>query len=434
MTDPAPAPRPEDSACPASTDPPSHAAGAGEPLRPDGPAPATDPRRSPGKDPAGVAESPGGSRRILLVTASVGAGHNSAAKALAEQLRRDRPGDEVQILDVLDYVPRAFRAVYAGGFAVAMARFPRLYGLGFCLSNRPQRPRRGLLERVKLFTERLATRRFVPHVLDAQPDVIIHTHFLAPPVLARCARRGRLAAPQVVVVTDIAVHRFWHSEGVAHWFLPQPVSAPPLLRWGVPAEQLTITGLPIHPKWHEPLDREQIRRDWDIPDDRRVILLSGGTEFTVGPITTLARRLAGAHPDCLVFVLAGRNKPLLARLSRLAETGLGVRPVGFTDRNHELVEISEFMITKAGGVSTAECVARRTPLILWRPVPGQEGGNARFLREQGAAEIARSSKQMLEIAARWLADADILAARQTGCAQSARPGAPAIIARLTPWL
>ena len=152
-----------------------------------------------------------------------------------------------------------------------------------------------------------------------------------------------------------------------------------LRRWGVHERHITVSGIPIHPKWARPLDRRKILRDWRLPADRKIVLLAGGTEFTCGPVVRIARHIAEVCPQAYVVVLAGRSKKLLAELAASPLAPGRLVGVGFTDRVHELVEACSLMVTKPGGVTTAECLAKGTPMVLMNPVAGQEGGNAEYL-------------------------------------------------------
>jgi len=283
--------------------------------------------------------------RVLIVTATVGAGHISAARAIAGALRAAAPAIEIDLVDLLSFTPWAFRAYYAGGFALAMSRFPRIYGLGYRLSNIPGGAERGWIERPRLWLERLATLRFQRYVLERPFDLIVHTHFLGSPQLGRLARRRRLDAPQIVVATDIELHRFWYSQDVDHWFVPAEHSAETLRRWRIDPARITVSGIPIHHKWTKSGDREKILADWRLPGDRKIVLLSGGTEFTCGPIVKIARTIAATCRNAHVVVLAGRNKKLLGRLCKLPEAPERLVGVGFTDRVHELVEVCSLMVT-----------------------------------------------------------------------------------------
>ena len=341
---------------------------------------------------------------VLLISAGVGAGHNQAAKAILEGLRLAQPGLPVRQIDALDYVSSFFRAYYADGFAFSMTHLARLYGAGFWLTDHPQRPGRGLGERVRLAWERRFLGRLEQLLLEKRPRLIVHTHFLSPPAVSRLIRKHGLTSRQIVAVTDIVVHRWWYAEDVDHYFLPAPTGLERLERWGIEPARITVSGMPIHPKWVQPLDREKIYATWRLPRDKRIVVLTGGTIFTCGPIVRIANEILAACPDAAVVVLAGRNKDLLADLSRQPHAGTRLFPQGFTDRGHELLEIADVMITKPGGITTAECLSKALPMVLLKPVPGQEGGNARYFEQEKVALVARSPADIVAAAGKLLSD------------------------------
>ncbi|MCD4823127.1 MAG: hypothetical protein K8S55_00840 [Phycisphaerae bacterium] len=368
-------------------------------------------------------------RKILIVTASVGAGHNQAARALAEGIGNFAPHIELAYVDVLDFTPKLFRAWYAGGYSIAVTKLPRLYGLGYAITDRPTGPGRTLSERHKLWKERLALKAFGRYVAELQPDLILHTHFLAPPYLARQIAGGQLAARQQVVITDIEVHRWWYSRQVEHWYVGHDIATEQLGRYDIDPGRVTVSGMPVHPKWIKPLPpRAEILAEWSLPDNRQIVLLSGGTEFTCGPIVKIARQLVAACPNACVVVLGGRNKKLLGTLAKLPEAQAGkIVPTGFTDRLHELVEVADLMITKPGGMTTAECIAKATPMVFLRPVPGQEQKNAEFVSQRGGGVITRNPRQVIAAATELLVAPDKLAEMSACMKKLYRPGTQTIV-------
>jgi processive 1,2-diacylglycerol beta-glucosyltransferase len=360
-------------------------------------------------------------RRLLLVTASIGAGHNSVTRALRQELE-GHPDLQLDTLDVMDHMPRWFRAYYAGGFFLGMSHLPRAFGLGYRLTNRPQAPDRNLLEQLRLRWESWAGRRLLGEVLRRQPELVVHMHFLSPPILQRAIRQGRLQTRQAIVATDVELHRLWYCQDIEHWFVPQGHTARRLEAWGVERQRITVSGIPIHRKWDQPLDRAAILRDWNLPDGRPIVLLAGGADYTVGPIVRIARRLAKRQPRAYVVVLSGRNKKLQAQLAGLKEALAAILPIPFTDRVNELVQVASLMVTKPGGVTTAECLAKGTPMVLSNPVSGHEGGNAAFLERQGAAVIARGTRRILAAACGLLSDPPALARMAQRARELYRPG------------
>lgn len=366
------------------------------------------------------------SRRILVITASVGSGHNQAAKAIIETLAQIAPQVQVDLIDTMDLVPRFFRMYYSGGFAVAMTKLPRAYGAGFWFNNRPHTPQRSLSERIRLGLERHCLDRIRQHILANPPDLIVNTHFLAPPMIARLIWSGQIRCPQVIVATDVDLHRWWYSENVEHWFLPSEFSTRRPRQWGIDPSRLTVSGIPIRPKWNQPFEGLDLHSEWNLPRDKRIVLLSGGTEFTVGPVVQIARGIVDACPQAFVVVLAGRNKKLLAQLVSPPHPSGRLMGMGYTDRMPELASLASLMVTKAGGVTTAECLSKALPMVFLKPVPGQEGANAQYFAREGAGVVTQNAPDVIQCVSRLLDNPPELQRLSQNARRLFRPGAQII--------
>lgn len=369
-------------------------------------------------------------RRVLLVSCAVGAGHNQAARAIANALAAACPEVDVEVLEMLSLTPRVFRACYVGAFIVGMTRFPWVYGACFKLTNRPQRPGRGVWERVRLSMERAVLRRFAGHLLRRDADVVVCTHFLPAGIVGRLIVSGRLCTRHMVVVTDIDVHRWWYSEGVDHWFVSTPDGGGQLQRWGIDPGKITASGIPVHPKWTSSVDPAKVLADWRLPGDMPVVLLCGGAQFTCGPVGKIAGKILATCKNVCVVVLAGWNKKLLASLAALPESGSRLFGMGYTDRVYELVSICSLVVTKPGGVITAECLSKGAAMVLINPVTGQESGNAEYLLREGAAVICRTVDQIASEVARLMGDPAARADLAANARRLYRPATQTIVAQI----
>lgn len=365
-------------------------------------------------------------KKVLLISANVGAGHGQVARAIVQGLR-DVAGIEVKHVDALQYAYSFFRRGYHGGFVLGMTTLPWVYGLGFLTSNRFDSASLGPTERMRLALERFCLRPLAKFIVQEQPDLIINTHFISPPIVAALVRRGKIRSPQMVIVTDNEVHRWWYCPGVDRFFVPSDADRQRFVHWGVPEDKIVIAGIPIHEKWTQPVDRAKVLADWRLPADKPIVTLTGGTEFTVGPIERIAAGILHACPDAHVVVLAGRNKELLERLGVMAAAERRLMPVSFTDRVNELVAVSSLMVTKPGGVTTTECSAKGTPMILLKPVPGQEACNADYFAAHGAAVITKNAEQAIGEVARLLGDRVALEEMSRNVRSLYRPGTQIVV-------
>lgn len=366
---------------------------------------------------------------VLLLSARVGAGHVQAARAVADALAIEAPQLSVQHVELLSHAAPWFRRVYTGLYTLGMTALPGLYGKVFQWTDRPDEPELARMERLSVRVERRCLGRVRDWLRHCQPRVMVHTHFLSGPLCVDLRRQSKHAARQYVVVTDRRIHRWWYCPGIDHWFVGSEQAAGRLGRWGVAGPQVTLSGIPVQPKWTRPLDRphEAIRRQWRLPPRGRIVVLTCGTDFTVGPVVEYARAILAAGPDVHVGVLAGQNKELLGTLAQTRAAAEGrLTPIGFTDRLAELTELAEVVVTKAGGITTAECAAKATPMVLLNPVPGQEAGNAEFLVAAGAARLAHTPLELKNVLRDLLGQDQARAALARSAGEVHRPAATTI--------
>jgi processive 1,2-diacylglycerol beta-glucosyltransferase len=220
---------------------------------------------------------------------------------------------------------------------------------------------------------------------------------------------------------------------VDRYFVPDEFARRRLEAFGQPPEAIELSGIPVHPKWDQPVDPATVYADWNLPPDRPIVLLAGGVEFTVGAIDRLGEQIAEQVPEAFVLVLAGGNKHLLndvAKLPCAQGDAPRLRGVGFTDRLHELASVASLFVTKAGGLTTAECLTRGTPMVLLKPVPGQEAFNAEWLVEEGAAVLAKTNEAVIDQVRTLLRDPAQLQSLRDNARRLARPSRQIIVDRI----
>jgi processive 1,2-diacylglycerol beta-glucosyltransferase len=362
-------------------------------------------------------------KRILILSASAGAGHLRAAEAVARAVALEEPRAETRHLDVLTLAGKAFRDAYSQFYLKLVERAPALWGF---LYDRLDRPPRRVPAGLRSALHRWNTRKLVTEVRGFAPDAIVSTHFLPADVLGRERRKGRLAAPLGVVITDADVHRLWVHRGVDRYFVARDEAGALLGRLGYGAEQVQVTGIPIDPRFAEAGDRVALRRKHGLPPEGAVVLLLGGG-FGVGPVRQIALALEQAQRPSLVVVVAGRNEAL--RRSLAAHAGPRTRVLGFTTEMHEWMAAADLLVTKPGGLTTAEALARGLPMVLVNPIPGQEERNADALLESGAAVKANTPETLAWKVDSVLGSAERMAALRAAAIRAARPRAAFDVAR-----
>lgn len=366
--------------------------------------------------------------KLLILSVSAGAGHVRAAQAVEAVARATHPPMEATHLDLLTLVPADFRKLYGRQYIRLVEKLPQLWAYLYSKSDRPSRD--SLLGKLKRGAERLNTRRLSAEIERLKPDVIFCTHFLPAELLSRQIARGKKLPPVWVQVTDFDVHALWVHPHVERYCVASDEVAFRLADRGVPREKITVTGIPVMPQFSAPLDRATCARELGLaPGKFTVLMMAGGAG--VGGLDELAARLLRLPDEMQLVALAGRNEDLLRRLQKLAKAHPGkLFPLGFTTTVERVMTASDLVVTKPGGLSVSECLAKGRPMLLVSPIPGQEERNADYLLEAGAAIKAVDVATLEFKLGKLLADRPRLRAMSEAAHRIARPQAAADVVAL----
>lgn len=367
-------------------------------------------------------------RKLLILSASAGAGHVRAAQAVEAAARESRPPVEATHLDLLSLVPADFRKLYGQQYIKLVEKLPQLWSYLYARTDRPSRD--SLIGNLKRAAEKLNTRKLSAEIERLAPDAILCTHFLPAELLSRKIAKGKKLPPLWVQVTDFDVHALWVHPHVDRYCVANEEVAFRLADRGVPREKIAITGIPVMPQFSAALERADCARELGLaPDKFTVLMMAGGAG--VGGLDELAARLLRLPDDLQLVALAGRNEDLLGRLRKLAEAHPGkLFPQGFTTTVERLMTACDLVVTKPGGLSVSECLAKARPMLLVSPIPGQEERNADYLMEAGAAIKAVDAATLEFKLAALLREPARLRAMSDAARRIARPKAAAEVVAL----
>ncbi|UXI67825.1 MGDG synthase family glycosyltransferase [Tahibacter amnicola] len=322
------------------------------------------------------------SSRILFLSVSAGAGHGRAAEAL-RVVAEKRHGAQTRHWDVMDHVPSTFKKLYTEYYLRLVDKFPAIWAQIYRITD--QTPPDATMARLRRAIERLNARSLRLAIEEFAPHAIVCTHFLPAELLQRERRRGRLATPTFVQVTDFDLHSLWVVPELDGYFAASDEVAYRMRARGLPADRVHVTGIPIMPVFSQPHLRAECAREYRLNPDLPTLLLMGGGAG-VGALDEAAEKLLHIERDFQLVALAGKNAAMLDRLSQLAGRYPGkLIPQGYTNRIERLMGAADLAISKPGGLTTSECLAMGLPMIVFSPIPGQEERNCDYLLEHGAA-------------------------------------------------
>jgi 1,2-diacylglycerol 3-beta-galactosyltransferase len=330
----------------------------------------------------------------VFLFADVGGGHRAPAEAVREALRRT-VGDraQVELVDALaNYAPFPYnrgRQTYT-----QTARFaPTLLGLFFHAIDGATRIRIGAS--VMWRPMRSAMREML---VDHKADLYISFH----PTYSYPLTWLRI--PSVFVFTDLVTnHALWCARGAKRYLVPTEAARARALRHHLPPDWVEVTGLPVHPRFLDPIDLPHaLRLRLGLTPDKPVILLTGGGEG-MGRVYDIAHAVGESGLDAELVIVTGRNRILREELEA-ADWPMPTRVLGFTRDMPDWMAAATVLITKSGSNTIAEALVRGLPLILFDCVPGQEEGNPQLIIEAGAGAYCPRPAQVVNTLRAWLSD------------------------------
>jgi len=363
-------------------------------------------------------------KRVLILTASYGSGHNAAARCLARAFERERCA--VTVVDhfgklVSPLFERASRALY---YAM-LRRAPLLWSIGYALgdwmaSDSP----------LALGVTRLGARRLAALLESLWPDAVVTTHATPATAMSSLVAQGRRTPPHTSVVTDFVAHSQWIARHIDCYCVAADEVKHEFIARGIPAQRIVVTGMPVREEFAEPVDPAAARAALGLSDRAPVVLAMAGSRGSLGRLPDVARALDAVERPLQGLLVCGHDRYLKRKLERLTD-GTRVRTLGYTDDVRRLMVAADLLVTKAGGLTLAEAMAAELPVLAYGSLPGQERRNERFAARAGIGLVPRSYLELVHLLAR--ADPPRAAARRDaahrrrGARASGAAGAAAVI-------
>jgi len=322
--------------------------------------------------------------KVLILSASAGAGHVRAADAIEKAFMELGAASEVLHVDALDYTNKVFRALYSKAYLDMVNRMPEAMGWLYDHLDKPWKN-----ERRRLALDALNTRPLVKLLKDYKPDLAVCTHFLPSEILSWLKAKERVRCPQAVVVTDFDVHAMWLCRHYEQYFVALEETRVHMEKLGIEKDRLTVSGIPIDPVFALTKDKREMRLRHGLAPYTTTVLVSAGG-FGVGRVEDLFSCLCELQHDVQAVILCGRNEELKKKLNKLTarrpeDARVTFKNLGFTTQVDELMSASDILLGKPGGLTTSEALSKGLVFVIVNPIPGQEERNSDHLLEEGVA-------------------------------------------------
>ncbi|MCL6636936.1 MAG: glycosyltransferase [Alicyclobacillus sp.] len=331
-------------------------------------------------------------RRLLILSATYGEGHQQAAYAVRDAVMAMQPETEVQIVDYIRAVHPVLDSVVRYCYLKSVRFAPALYGWFY--KGTSQIPPSSLIQRQ---LNSLGIDEMEATLHEFQPDVVLSTFPTPAGVVSHLKQQGRTRVPSAVVITDHAIHSQWIHPWTDMYFVGSDYVRHGLVARGIPGEAIQVTGIPVRPAFHQRFDRLALCHKLGLSPQLPTVLVMAGAYGVMGDVEQICAELFHWPQPLQVLVVTGRNARMKAHLDELLpDASNRVRVYGFVHDIWELMAVSDLMLTKAGGLTISEALALQLPMLLYRPIPGQEVQNAKFLVRQGVAVLARNRREVSE--------------------------------------
>lgn len=363
--------------------------------------------------------------RVLVLTLSFGSGHVQAARTVAREIQRQSPDAEVRTVDALADCRFLFRAFYVWPYWAMVRYAPALWDRFFTRRTATMKQ-----YTAPAWAFRFGCPRVFKAIIDFKPDSIVATE-VAACELAAMAKRGGLTRARIInVITDYEAEPVWVKREVDAYAVADDHVRDQLCAWGATAACIVVGGIPTDDKFCDLHDDTVTRRRHGITDDAPIVLLMGGGR---GPthMNEVAARLCESGQPMHIIAATGHDTRMRHRLQGLrAWPPVSLHVFGWTNDIARLMQAASVLVTKPGGLTTAEAALSGLPIVIFDAIPGPEQRNAARLTEIGAGVVTSGARETAVTVLSLLRDESARRRMSVRARLLARPDAAATIARL----
>jgi processive 1,2-diacylglycerol beta-glucosyltransferase len=363
-------------------------------------------------------------RHILLMYISKVSGHRQASMAISKSIKRLMPDAEVMSINGFGYNYPILESVINTAYMSVIRHTPKVWDY---LYDNPKVVKRSA--NLRKFLNKSSHKKLAKLFRDFPADTVICSQAFPCGMVAdyKVATGSKLTV--VGVLTDWAPHSYWIHEGVDHYVVPSEDTKERFIKKGVPAHKIHVHGIPIRYTFVEKLDKHLVRKDLGLALDVPTVLIMGGGQG-LGKMKGAVKSLMASERVIQMIVIAGANVKLFRWLNRIAKTApKKIIAYDYANNVHELMEAADMIVTKPGGMTTSECLAKGLPMVIISPLPGQEARNTDFLLEKGIAIYVHDIKDLAEEVDILLRSPERLKAMAQAARENGKPHAADHIAR-----
>lgn len=364
-------------------------------------------------------------KRVLLMYISQVSGHRQGAVAIAKSLKSLDPDCEVLSINGFGYAYPLMEKIINTAYMGVIKRAPKIWEY---LYDNPKVIK--FSEKWKQSIHRSSHKKLKPLIDEFKPDVVVCTQAFPCGMVADYKKSHDLALTVIGVLTDYAPHLYWLHEGVDYYVVPSQEAQDRYVKEGIPRERIKIFGIPIRTKFAEASGVDNIARKLGLDLNIPTILIMGGGQG-LGPMKEAVKSLVRLERPLQMIVICGTNVKLVNWIKKVQrQTEKKIIFYDYAANVDELMEVSTLIVSKPGGMTTSECLAKGLPMVIVDPIPGQEERNSQFLVNQGIAIRVDDKRHIAHEIDVLLNNPGQLAAMKQAALKNGKPMAAENIARL----
>lgn len=319
-------------------------------------------------------------KRIILMYITEISGHHSATLAIEKAIKSANPETEILNINAFNYTNPISEKVINRLYMTVIKKTPQVWDY---LYDNPDVVK--MLENIKKTIHKFNSQKLKDLFDDFKPDVVCCTQAFPCGMVADFKKIYNSGLKLTAVLTDYIPHSYWVYDTVDYYVVPSEEVGKRLQQKGIPSQKIKAFGIPHDPKFRLSVNRQDLLRNLNLRPDQPIFLIMGGGQG-LGPIKTIVNSLEKVSKDIQEIVITGNNSKLFNSLSKkMDKFRKKIVLFGYANNINELMDISDVIITKPGGITTAEALAKSLPILVIKPIPGQEANNAAYLAREGAA-------------------------------------------------
>jgi len=319
--------------------------------------------------------------KVLFLSVPAGGGHHQTAKAMSDYFA-GREDVDCKILDVAENVNSIVKELISKGYILSTTILPKVYGSIYDFLDTRTNDNDEVTSTNKLLSNAFK-RRLKKYLDEYDPDVIVSTHVFATIILNRLAKRNPIRAKVISIVTDYTVHPLWEQTKSDYYITASEFLSYQALKKFGPHKNVLPLGIPVSPKFCIKTEKSVARAALGLGDKFTVLVMMGSMGYG-SAAKDIIKQLDRLPEDFQILAICGNNKKLKSDISRM-RIHKKLIAFGYVHNVDALMDCADCLITKPGGLSTSEALAKNIPLILANPIPGQEDRNLEFMLNHGVA-------------------------------------------------